>query len=161
MIVVSDTTPVMNLAVIGRLDLLQQLYTTITIPEAVFHEVCVAGAGQAGAQDVSAAPWIDRRSVVDVGLANSLMLELDEGEAEAITLAIELKADLLLMDERRGRSVAARLGIKHIGLLGALVEAKHAGFIIAVKPILDALMEQAGFWVSPALYAHVLLVTGE
>lgn len=151
MIVISDATPVMNLAVIGHLTLLQQLYAKITIPEAVYHEVCVAGAGQAGAQAVASALWIERRALADYTLAASLMTELDAGEAEAIALALEMKADLLLIDERRGRTVAAGLGVKHIGLLGALVEAKNSGFLTAVRPVLDSLIAQAGFWVSPAL----------
>jgi len=87
--------------------------------------------------------------------------ELDPGEAEAIALAKELKADLLLMDERRGRRVASRLGLRFVGLLGILVEAKHKGLIKAVKPILDSLITKAGFWLGNRLYTRILETVGE
>lgn len=86
---------------------------------------------------------------------------MDRGEAEAIILAVEKKADLLLLDERRGRTVAYQLGIKFIGLLGILIEAKHQQIISAVKPLLDELIAKAGFWVSTHLYNCVLKAAGE
>jgi predicted nucleic acid-binding protein len=91
----------------------------------------------------------------------SLQLEVDEGEAEAIALAFELNADLLLIDERIGRAVASRLGIRFIGLLGVLIEARHKGLILAVKPVLDELIAGAGFWVTRELYDSVLRAAGE
>lgn len=90
-----------------------------------------------------------------------LELELDPGEAAAIALAIELKADLLLLDERRGRTVASRFGLRFVGLLGVLIEAKQQGYLGAVKPILDDLITRAGFWVSQPLYERVLQAAGE
>ena len=76
-------------------------------------------------------------------------------------LAVELKAELLLIDERKGRVVANRLGVNYIGLLGVLVKAKHDGLILAAGPVMDSLMTKAGFWVSKELYDYVLQVTGE
>ena len=161
MIVVSNASPIMNLACVGHLELLQQLYGSVIIPGAVYREITVSGAGEAGAAEVQALEWIQVREVADRALATSLQIELDEGEAEAVALAVELKADLLLVDERRGRAVAARLGLTVIGLLGVLVEAKHQGYLPAIKPVLDALLVQAGFWVSQQLYSYVLQVAGE
>jgi hypothetical protein len=88
-------------------------------------------------------------------------LELDDGEAEAIALAVESRADLILLDERKGRIVTSRLGLKFVGLLGVLIEAKHNGFVDSIKPIMDDLIKKAGFWISPQLYDHILQTTGE
>jgi predicted nucleic acid-binding protein len=161
MIVVSNTSPIINLASVGRLTLLQQLYGGLVIPTAVYHEIVVVGAGQAGASEVQTFGWIQNQPVADRVLVNLLLTELDEGEAEAIALALELKAGLLLLDERRGRVVAARLGLQFTGLLGVLVDAKHNGFIGAIKPLLDSMTAQAGFWISAKLYAGVLQSVGE
>jgi hypothetical protein len=87
---------------------------------------------------------------------NSLRSELDAGEAEAIALALELKADLLLMDERRGCAIAQQMNVLCSGILGMLIQAKHQGLIATVKPILDDLIATAGFWVDNALYHRIL-----
>jgi predicted nucleic acid-binding protein len=99
--------------------------------------------------------------VMDHALVVALQMELDEGEAEAIVLTKELAADLVLLDERRGRVVASRLGLRFVGLLGVLIEAKQKGSIPAVKAVLDDLVAKAGFWVSQQLYARVLQAAGE
>ncbi len=161
MIVVSNTSPIVNLAVVGQLDLLRQLYGKVVIPQSVYHENAVIGAGQTGATEVSTFEWTETRQVTDRPLLAALRLELDEGEAEAIALAVELKANLLLLDERKGRVVASQLGLQFIGLLGVLVEAKHKGLIRAVKPVMDDLMAKAGFWISQELHEHVLQIVGE
>jgi predicted nucleic acid-binding protein len=161
MMVVSNTSPIVNLAVVGQLDLLRQLYGKVVIPQSVYHEIAVIGAGQPGATEVSTFEWIETRQVTDRPLLAALRLELDEGEAEAIALAVELQAGLLLLDERKGRVVASQLGLRFIGLLGVLVEAKHKGLIRAVKPVMDDLMAKAGFWMGQELHEHVLQVVGE
>ena len=76
-------------------------------------------------------------------------------------LAVELNADLLLIDERMGRAVASHLGIRFIGLLGVIIEARHKGLIPAVKPLPDELIGGAGFWVTRELYDSVLRAAGE
>ena len=156
MIVVSNTSPIVNLATVGRLELLRQLYGTVLIPQAVYYEIAVVGAGLPGTVEVDAFDWIETHQVRDRVRVTSLQLEVDEGEAEAIALAAELGAGLLLLDERRGRVVASRLGLKSIGLLGVLIEAKHSGFIHGVKPIVDDLIGKAGFWISRELYDRIL-----
>jgi predicted nucleic acid-binding protein len=85
-----------------------------------------------------------------------LSRELDKGEAEAITLALELEAEQVLIDARRGRRIAARLNLRYTGILGILVEDKNQGLISEVKPLLDALINQAGFWVAAPLCISVL-----
>jgi uncharacterized protein len=94
-------------------------------------------------------------------LVEALSNELDIGEAEAIALAVELQADQVLLDERQGRLVAARLNLRYIGILGILVEAKSQGLIAEVKPRLAALINQAGFWVAEPLRNSVLRLTNE
>jgi hypothetical protein len=160
-IVISDASPIVNLATVGQLELLQQLYGHVIIPPAVFREIAVVGAGQPGAAEVEAFDWVETRQVIDQRMVAALQLEVDEGEAEAITLAFELDADLLLIDERIGRAVASRLGLKFIGLLGALVEAKRNGLVPAVRPVLDELIEKSGFWITGELYDSVLGAAGE
>lgn len=100
--IVSNASPLINLAWIDRLDLVQQLFGEIWIPEAVWQEVVVHGAGQPGAQEIQNASWIQRRTIEDINLVHSLQQDLDAGEAEAIVMAIETQADLLLMDEKNG-----------------------------------------------------------
>ena len=99
--------------------------------------------------------------ITNIYLVNSLLLELDAGEAESIAMAIEMKSDLLLIDERRGRNAASRLNLKYIGLLGVIMESKRKGFISSVKPIVDDLMIKAGFWISNDLYDLILEKAGE
>ncbi len=161
MIVVCNTSPLIALAAVGQFDLLRAMYGEIIIPEAVFHEVVIAGAGEAGAREVGTATWIKRSAVRNTALVQALQLELDAGEAEAIALAMERSAGLLLLDERLGRRAAARLGLTVAGTLGVLIAAKDSGLLESMRPVLDALREQAGFWIGDDLHAAVLKATGE
>ena len=161
MIVVSNTSPITNLVAVGQLDLLRQLYEKVFIPPAVSGELTRGDTRQSGATKIQMPAWIETRTVTNRALVVALQMELDEGEAEAIALARELAADLLLLDERRERAVASHLGLRFIGLLGVLIEAKQRGYLPAVRPVLDDLMTKAGFWVSQQLYARVLQAAGE
>jgi len=156
MSVVSNASPLISLARIGKLDLLRQLYDELFIPEAVWHEVVIEGVGQPGADEVKAATWIKTQLVTNTPLVHALRQELDAGEAEAIALTLETQAELLLMDERVGREVARHLGLRYTGLIGVLVEAKHKGVLSVVTPQLDELRNIAGFRISDALYVRVL-----
>ena len=160
MIVVCDASPIIGLSSVGQLDLLRQLYQGIVIPEAVAREVA-AGWGRSGSEDVLRVDWIKIEKVGDSVLRRALDGELDSGEAEAIALAVEIKAEILLIDERRARKVAQRLGIAVVGVLGVLLEAKKKGLIPKVHPILDSLLEDAGFRIHPDLYQRILEAAGE
>ena len=161
MIIVSDTSPINNLAAINHLHLLNQLYGTVFIPEAVYRELTDPSFPVAGATEVQTFDWIQTRAVSDRTLVEALSNELDIGEAEAIALAVEIQADQVLIDERRGRLVANRLNLRYTGILGILVEAKSQGLIAEVKPLLDTLSNEAGFWVAESLYVRVLRLVNE
>ena len=115
MIVVCNTSPIIALACAGHLELLHALHGEILVPDAVYDEITVAGVGEPGAREVAEAAWIKRRPVPNAPLVNALSLELDAGEAQAIALAAESGAGLILLDERLGRRAAKRLGLTVIG----------------------------------------------
>lgn len=160
MIVVCDASPIISLASVGRFDLLRQLYEKICVPDAVYEEVTRAGE-RAGAGELSSAGWVERRTLGNDFLARALYGELDHGESEAIALAVELGADLVLVDERQGRAVAARFGLKVAGVLGMLIEAKRKGLLAQIEPVLEELQSQGGFRISPDLRLRVLEAAGE
>ena len=160
MIVVSDTSPISNLAAIGQLVILQQLYSEVIIPTAVYQELLDSGVEDPAVLAIQTLDWIQVCSVTNAMLSQSLQASLDAGEAEAIVLAVELAADRLLMDERRGRQQAMQAGLKVTGLLGVLLAAKQQSVIATVQPILDALIAN-GFWVRDELYAETLRLAGE
>ena len=159
--IVSDASILINLARIGKLELLQKLYGEIIVPEAVWQEVVVNGVGQPGAEEINTADWVKRTLVKNRHLVQALRQDLDPGESEAIALALELEAELLLMDERLGRESAHYFGLHYIGLIGVLIEARHKGLILTVKPYLDALRDRAGFRIAQSLYERVLQDQGE
>src|SRR4051794_28367876 len=131
MIVVSDTSAISSLMVIGRLDLLSAVFGEVIIPVVVHSEL------------LSFFPdlpkWIRVERVTDLVAVNHFRTELDPGESEAIQLARELRADRLLIDDRKGRLVAERLGVNIVGLLGVILLAKSRGFIPLARPIIEAL----------------------
>jgi predicted nucleic acid-binding protein len=137
MSIVSNASLLINLSKIEKLDLLHDLFNEVVIPEGVWHEVVVEGVGQPGAETIRSAVWIKKRAVKNRELVQALRQELDAGEAEAIALSLEIGAEQLLMDEHLGREVARHFGLRYSGLIGVLIEAKHKGFINAIKPFLD------------------------
>lgn len=161
MIVVCDASPLISLSAIGHFELLHQLYGEIYIPEAVGAEVLGSGLKRPGTRELREAEWVHTLSVENDFLVRALEGELDRGEAQAVALAVELNADLLLVDERRGRGVAQRFGIKVIGALGILVEAKKKGLIPVVRPALDDLLTKAGFRITRSLFDAVLRAAEE
>ena len=157
--VVSDSSPLIALAAINSLDLLRALYGSINIPDEVFNEVVVRGRYPATA--IANTPWITRRTVKDVQqVAQFRDAGLDQGESEAITLALELPASLLLVDELAARKIARQHGLAITGVVGVLIDAKDSGLIVAIKPLFGKLVA-AGFYCSPRLIAQALELTGE
>ncbi|MFP4100536.1 DUF3368 domain-containing protein [Coleofasciculus sp.] len=152
-------SPITNLAAIAQLDLLYQLYGTILIPQAVYKELTRFNVP--GAAEVQTLSWIETVTVMNREFVIQLESELDSGEAEAIALAVERQATLLMLDERRGVQVATRYGLRVQGVLGVLLRAKAQGSIPAVRPLLDALVNEAGFWITDNLYQRILQIAQE
>lgn len=161
MMVVSNTSPLTNLAAIGQFDLLRHLYAEIHIADGVWNELNAQGKRWPGADKVASATWIQRHHVQNKALVNALQRDLDQGEAESIALALELDATLLLLDEKEGRHIAQRLGVRVLGVVGILLQAKTQGAIDEIRPHLDALRQTAGFFLSDSVYAHALALANE
>jgi len=163
MLAVSNTSPISNLASIGRLELLKSQFSELWIPDAVAEELAAHPdpVARAMIQNAIRESWIRIGAPKDSGLLRLLLLQLHRGEAEAIALATDLKADLVLMDEQEGRQLASKTGLAVTGVLGVLLRAKRAGEIAALKPEVDLLRTKAHFFVSPALEKKILAAAGE
>ncbi|MFH7244242.1 MAG: DUF3368 domain-containing protein [Spirulina sp.] len=160
MIVVSNAGPLIALARIDHLALIQGLYGNVLIPRAVEQEVVGMGFNRPGAREISTATWIQVADVSD-SIAVSLLRErLDAGESAAIVLALEQQADLLLMDEARGRRMAQSKNLAHTGTVGILVLAKRQGLLNAVTPALDQLIT-TGFRMNDDLRETAQKLAGE
>ena len=158
MLIVSDASPIVALALCDKLDLLDTLFDHVCIPKAVFDELAVPNKLKAKEIAEWAKPKITpAQNTVAI---TALSLNLDPGESEAISLYLETGADYLLIDEKKGRTIAARNGVRIIGTMGILLWAKQKEFLSAVKPTLDVLM-QTDFRISDALYHQVLDRAGE
>lgn len=160
MIVVADSGPLIALALIDQFDLFKLLYGKIHIPKAVFEEVAAVSGELPGASEVIKAPWIQVSGVRDTTAVQILRDRLDIGESQAIVLSIELNADLLIIDEARGRRVVDAHGLKKTGTLGMLVMAKRLGLIQAAVPLLDELLTK-GFRMSAELYDTIRELASE
>jgi len=161
MIIVSNTSPLTNLAAIGQFELLRQLYGEVHIPSGVWAELNAQGHRWPGSDQVAAATWIQPHTVQNQTLVAALRRDLDLGEAESIALALELQADLILLDEKEGRHAAQRLGLRPVGVVGVLLEAKANGLVEKVGPYLETLRQIAGFYLSESFYQSVLTLANE
>ncbi len=158
MIIVSDKSPITNLIQIGKLDLLRVLYQKIVIPSEVFSELAYL---ENQKTILEKEYWIEPRQCSDKSLMPELLTKVDKGEAEAISLALELKADFILIDEQTGRNVAEEYGLKITGILGVLVQAKQKMLISEVRFYMEQLREEAGFRIHPCLFEQILKMVGE
>lgn len=161
MIVVSDTTPLIGLASMGRLNVLRELFEEVFIPQAVYDETVTHGRVEGSAkQDVDNAGWIHVVQVRDRLAVNVLLDEMDLGEVETIVLAGEIKADWVLMDEKKGRRKLSQLEIPKIGTVGILLKAKQIRLVSSLKLELEHL-QKTGFSISQTVIDEVLKIAGE
>jgi len=154
-IVVTNTSPLLNLAVIGEARLLPELFARVTAPNMVREEIDSLRLRDQRFRSADTANAAVFATVRDASRVALLSLHLDPGEAEAIALALELRADLILLDERRATRAARQLGLRTLGLLGVLLLAKRKGLIDQVRPLLDRLETDAGFWIARDLRQQV------
>ena len=161
--VVSNTSPILNLAIIQRLFLLHQQFGTIQIATAVFEELRVNEdlPGSDVIRDAIAREWIVVTQVEDIPLVQLLRQNLDPEEAETIALALAVQADWTLLDELEGRRIARSLGLKITGILGILLRSWRMCELSSVRPVMNELRDLAGFYIAPALLTEILIETGE
>lgn len=158
MLVVSDTSPLLNLAIIGRLSLIRDQFNQVVVPLSVFEEL-KANENLPGSAYLKMAideGWILQRSVIQEPSLQLLLRDLHRGEAEAIALGLQAKADWVLMDEREGRKYAKALGLRVTGVLGILLRAKYEKKIPSLKQAIDELSNLAGFRISSHLIERLL-----
>ena len=144
--IISNTTPILSLLKINKLDLLKELYGKVIIPNAVFQEM-ENGREKQYYQDLSILSWIE---IADIKNPESRVYftDLDDGEAEVLILAKEQNADLVIMDEVMGRRFAKQFEFNLTGTLGVLLKAKENGLIKSVTKLLNELSEK-GTWLNP------------
>ena len=158
--IVSNSTPLIHLARIGQLGLLRDFFGNVMIPPAVFDECVVQGKAYRDALLIAQADWLETKAVSDGNLVILLNAELDRGESEAIALALQQEADLLLLDDAEGRHKARLYALKYTGTVGILLKAKHSGKLPLLRSALDDL-QGTGFWLDNRLYQKLLQEAGE
>ena len=163
MLVVSNTSPISNLAIIGKLDLLRVRYGRVLLPECVKRELA-ALSHPAGRERIDSAltdGWLEVRSLAGQVKAETYARRVDPGEAEAIALAEELRADKLLIDDRLGRELARERSLPIAGLLGELLHAKWNGRLASLRNTIDELKSEARFFIRDDLREMILREAGE
>lgn len=159
MIIVSDTSPLVCLLHLNKINLLRDLFANVIIPAAVFNELTNA--------KIIDQTFLQANSFIQVKIpynkkeVEELMVFLDEGESEAIVLSKELKTDLLLIDEAPGREIASKYGISIKGTIGVLLQAKDRKLINQVKPLIDKLQTEINFRINKNLLQKILIEANE
>jgi uncharacterized protein len=159
MIVISDTSPLVCLLHLNHIGLLKDLFENVIIPTAVFNELI--NAKIIGHNFLQTNSFIQIKTPDDKKKVEDLMLILDEGESEAIVLSLELKTELLLIDEAPGRKIARQYGIPIKGILGVLLLAKEKSLINGVKPLIERLQTEINFRINNNLLQKILIEANE
>ncbi|NER80950.1 MAG: DUF3368 domain-containing protein [Leptolyngbya sp. SIO1D8] len=161
--VISNTSPLLNLAIIDHLFLLPQQFRQIIIPQAVLVELKIDD-GLPGSSVLKTAVdegWLVVKTVETQALVNLLKRDLHQGESEAIALAIELAADRILLDEKEARQTARALSLSITGVLGILLRGWKDGTVKSLREAIIRLQQDANFRISPALVTQILQISGE
>lgn len=144
--VVCNSSPLIGLEQIGQLNILHALFGTISVPPAVVQEI---------APSVALPEWIEQKALVQSIGPLIMKASLGQGESEAISLALEFNARLIILDDRPARRLAQLLSLSVVGTLGVLLMARQKNLIPAVKPCLEEPM-RFDFRIAPALYEQIL-----
>ncbi len=152
---VCNSSPLIHLARVGKLEILRDIFDTVLIPEAVYRECVIEGKDRDDARKIKNATWLRVTKIKNIELNKALNTVLDEGEAEAIVLALQEAVDWILIDDYEAREFARIYGLKITGTIGVLLKAKHNGKISNLVELLEKLKE-TGFWLSENLYSEIL-----
>jgi predicted nucleic acid-binding protein len=161
MIVVADTSVILNLCKIQHEHLLQKIFQRVLIPTEVADEFVRLTRVQKRFSGLTLPNWIEILPVPKSFPIEIIKAELHAGEAAAIVLFLNQKADALLIDEKAGREIAAKLGVRTVGIAGILIDARIEKLIPSLNILLDRLEREAGFWMSSNLRRNVLQLAGE
>jgi predicted nucleic acid-binding protein len=156
---VSDSGPILSFARAHRLDVLHAVVEGLYVPEAVYDDIVIAGRGKPGAAEVAQSDWIKRTPLNDLSSADRFSSRLHAGERQAISLAKELRLTLLV-DEREARRTARSLGIPFLGSLRILHEAKRAGVIAEIRPLVQELLD-SGIYLGDSMLRNFFREVGE
>jgi len=156
--IISNTTPILSLLKIDKLDLLKELYGIVIVPFAVYQEI-EEGKEKPYYQDLTSLDWIEIRNIKNPN-SREYLIDLDDGEAEVIVLAKEINADLVILDEIMGRRYAKRFEINLTGTIGILLKAKENGLVTSIKKLTSELVEK-GTWLNPKLISKALKMANE
>ena len=160
-LVVSDTSVLLNLCRVSAEGLLPELFQEVWIPPAVAAEFSRLTKSRQRYQGLVLPGWVQISPPVQVPPEVRACPDLDGGESEALSLALEWHADAVLIDEAAGRRAASLLKVTFVGIAGILLRARERGLIPAVRPMLARLREEAGFWLHPGFEAEILRLAGE
>lgn len=160
--IVADASVLIGLSSIGRLTLLHERFPEgVLVPPAVWREVVEQGGERPGAREVAEARWITVREVTDREIVQLLRMGLEEGEAEAIALAHEIGAEVVMLDEQDARQAAKQLGLRVLGTIGVLIWGRRVGKLESLREAMDALQTRAKLRISRTLYERALSEVGE
>jgi len=157
--VIADTSPIQYLYQTNLLDLLPQLYGSVTVPQAVANELAAGVVLKVSLPDLNSLAWLKVKTT-RVDLALQEINGLGAGEKEAFTLALEVEDSLVIVDDGLARYYAKQLNIKFTGTLGILLKAKQLGNLTIIAPILDEL-DALGFRIDASTRMAVLKLAGE
>ena len=138
--VVVNSTPLIALSLINQLELLNHLFDEVIIPSGVYQEVVIEGVSKPGEVELKDASWIKVQSVTPSSTIEPLLLGLDKGELQVILLALSIKPDWVIIDEKLGRKVAQVMGLPLKGTVGVLLAGFYSGYL-SKQEVLDSLQQ--------------------